>query len=112
MRSAKFQELVTRIDGEVEVTARGLMVEQFGPSCAAWLVFEHRRMLHRRGVFDAVIPVGIELPMWFSIAVGFLRRRPGWSVDVLEHSGQRLFRIRWHSWPHWGAMSKLLGAIQ
>ena len=110
----------TILDRVVEATdpedatdvARELMVERFGPPTAAWLVMKHRRHFHARGAFDFVIPVkttdeDAEKLRWFYIAVEFLRRRAGWSVEVFTHRGERRFRVRWLSWPHWGAQDAL-----
>jgi hypothetical protein len=36
--------------------------------------------------------------MWFGLAVDFLKARPGWSVDVLRHRGERRYRIKWLGW--------------
>ncbi len=92
------------IEEFTEDAARQLMVDRFGPQCAAWLTWGHRKLLHRRGAFDVVVPAvdrlgkPYALPSWFEIAMACLRKRPGWSVDVLRHRGDRHYRVRWHAW--------------
>jgi len=93
--------------------ARQLMVSRFGPRCAAWLVgapwhkdggSKRRAKFHRRGQTDVVVPdvdragAPLELPMWFSLAIDFLKARKGWSIDVLRHRGERRYRIKWLGW--------------
>jgi hypothetical protein len=93
-------------DEALKAQARAMLVERYGPSCAAWLVGERprRAKLHRRGQVDVVVPEvdregkPYEMPMWFSVAVDYLRGRPGWTVDVVRHRGERRFRIRWLGW--------------
>ena len=75
--------------------ARALMVARFGVSCAAWLVWAHRRQLRRAGVVDLVIPGSADTPMWFALAVEYLRGRAHWAIDVLAQGDVRTFRLRW-----------------
>lgn len=90
-----------------EGLARELMLDRFGPQCASWLVWEHRRWLHRAGQFVVVVPdvdrggAPYQPKPWFGLAVGCLRAREGWSVDVLRHRGERRYRVRWHGWGRW-----------
>lgn len=91
-----------------EEVVRRLYEDRFGVQGAAWLIFKHRRKLHRRGYVDISVPnthqgKSYEIPMWFSCAMGFLRRRQGWAVDVLRQGDGKMFRIRWFAW---GARAK------
>jgi len=98
---------------EDSALARALLVDRFGPRCAAWLVGapwhkdggqQRRAKFHRRGQKDIVVPdvdragAPYELPMWFSLAVAFLQKRKGWGVDVIRHRGERRYRIKWMGW--------------
>ena len=101
-----------RVPLEMEVDAREMMVSRFGPRCAAWLVGApwypggnaRRAKLHRRGQVDVVVPdvdregKTYEMPMWFSLAVTFLKARASWGVAVIRHRGERRYRIKWHGW--------------
>jgi hypothetical protein len=86
-----------------EGQAWDLMVESFGPRCAAWLAFKHRSLLHRRGVFDLVTPRGTKrkpwvAPQWMSLALACLAGRRWWSVEVIDLAEERRYRISWRGW--------------
>lgn len=91
---------------EVSLDEQTLWREAFGPRTAAWLVFRHRRQLHKTGAVDFKIKGSIwqrlskygEKLYWLSLAFETLMRRPGWSVQRLTHRGQFTFRLRWHNW--------------
>lgn len=111
------KHIIEQVAGETEpddptAVARELMVENFGPRTAAWLVMKHRKHFHMRGVFDFKIPAKpttkqAEKLRWFFVAMEFLKRRAGWSVEVIAHRRIRRFRVRWLSWPHWGVQREL-----
>lgn len=100
--------------------ARDLYVENFGPRTAGWLIFKYRRVFHKRGIMDFKIPSAAKLAAmpenvregtrWFFIAMDFLKRRPGWGVEVISHRDERIFRVKWYSWPHWGVQRELMAA--
>ena len=102
MRPALLREVAEKVealrdaDGDTRL-ARQLLVDTFGPQCAAWLVRKHRAQFHRAGALDVVVPKGVEPKPWFEIAVEFLRARKDWSVDVSTHRGERVYRFRWHA---------------
>lgn len=60
---------------------REAFVARFGPTCAAWLVNRFRRTIARYGAFSLHLARGAELPPWCEIALAFLSRRKGWSVQ-------------------------------
>lgn len=101
MRKEALGKLVAEVEAEDEKeVARDMMVERFGPSCAGWLTFEHRRLLKASGAFDVIVPKKVkgeryEVPMWFGLAISFLTRRPGWSVDVVDRWRHKRYRITW-----------------
>lgn len=78
--------------------AREMMVQEFGPRTSAWLLWNQKAKLHRRGQFDVTFRPGQHEPPWFQLAVAQLRRREGWSVDVISVREHRRFRVRWHGW--------------
>lgn len=95
--------------------ARAFFVENFGPRTAGWLIFKHRRQLHMRGVFDFKVPdrptkEQAEKLRWFFTAMDFLKKRPGWTVDVITHRNVRSFRVRWLNWPHWGVQREIVSS--
>jgi len=102
MRAAHRDKLLALAAPEpAENVARDAVVERHGPACAAWLVRKHKRLLHRRGAFDVVVPYTVkELPFWFALAVDFLRRREGWSAEEVtgKKAHARRFRIVWKGW--------------
>lgn len=103
MRKVLIEEAVARLvandSGDPDTRlARQLMVERFGPECAAWLVRDRKRALRKAGAFDVIVDAGVEPRPWFDIAIDFLRERRDWSVDVQTHQGLRRFRVRWHAW--------------
>lgn len=73
-----------------------------GPSCAAWLVFTHRRTLHRTGQlrFHIDKSKGV-VPMWMRVGVEHLRTRPGWTVTIAERGTLRLYTIVYERWGTW-----------
>jgi hypothetical protein len=99
MRRRQLERLETKLREDAKTQAREAMIAGFGPQCAAWLVFKERRRLHRRGMFDVVVDYRTkEIPMWFSLAVAFLRTRPGWRADEIKGKHARRFRIVWEAW--------------
>lgn len=111
MRKEHFEKLAEHLEADdAKDVARAMMVDRFGPSCAGWLVFTHRRQIRKAGAFDVVVPhkdkgERYEVPMWFSLAVECLKRRDGWGVQVLTSRKERRFRVRWHRWMN-GSVSR------
>lgn len=102
---AGYREPVERELTEKEM-ARNAMVTTYGAKCSAWLLAQHRRQLHTKGVVDFVIPerpnkVVSEKLRWFFIGMEFLRQRDGWAVDISTARGKRTFRVRWLSFHSW-----------
>jgi hypothetical protein len=94
------------IDGLIEAEdvtselARELMIDRFGPSCAAWLVNRFRRMIHRYGAFRVHLDPKEEVPPWFGIAIQFLARREGWdTARARDAKGNRSWIVRWTKQP-------------
>lgn len=86
-------------DGELD--AWELTVAAFGPTCAGWLVYTYRAMLHRRGAFALEVTKGTEEPPYVQIALACLMRRDGWVVRKLEHLGDVRYVIQWVGWRYW-----------
>ncbi len=78
--------------------ARAAFVDRFGPTCAAWLTWQHHRSLRQGGWarFHIDARKG-ELPPWFVVAVEYLEKRPGWDVRSAMKDGDpvRRWRVRW-----------------
>ncbi len=85
------QGFTRRVSGKVEVMSG---------SAAAWLVWQHRRQLHRAGAVDMKIPKGKREPPWYSAAIGVLRDRKGWRVEHRVTAFERVYRLVWERWPH------------
>lgn len=99
MRREQIERLERKLQADARKEAREAMIAAFGPRCAAWLVFTEREKLHRRGMFDVVVDFRTKtIPMWFSLAVAFLRERPGWRADEIKGVHARRFRIVWEAW--------------
>lgn len=81
---------------EMTALAREMMIKRFGGQCASWLVWKHKRMIHRNGGIDFVIPKDATSPPWFVYGIEFLKRRKGWSVVVRTDSQRRRYRVRWY----------------
>ncbi len=85
---------IVEIDADSPEVARALMLSQFGPSCAAWLMrdLDRRRKKAKRDFstpFMCHVPKGVDRPMWFSLAVEYLRKRPShWHVEERARDGQ------------------------
>jgi hypothetical protein len=101
--------LVENVDATL---ARSLLVDRFGPQCAAWLLGApwheggiSRRTAFRRRLYTLVVEVpevdrsgaAYEMPMWFSLAIDCLAKRDGWSVVTVRQLGKRFVRISWHN---------------
>lgn len=105
MRRVQLDQLVREIqtaqerERTPEQEAHDMMLARFGPSCAGWLVWAHRKQFHKRGAVDLKIPDQADVPPWFGYAVAFLRRRQGWAVDTFSRAGARTYRIRWLEHP-------------
>lgn len=77
----------------------------YGPRAAAWLVGRRkvRRMLHRSGAVDLVMP-GPEshdprpTPQWFRVAVQHLKSRRDWCVSITTERERVVYRVRWLDW--------------
>ena len=94
--------------------ARRAMVLSFGPRTAGWILKQHRKQLHAKGVIDFTVPekpnkVTAEKLRWFFIAMDYLRQRDEngerfrtqWDVEIFEARRIRTFRVRWLSWRSW-----------
>ena len=91
------------VDLDQPLDARRLYIDRFGPACAGWLVFAHRRSLHRRGVCDFHIPRHLrsKVPFWFVLAIECLAERPGWQVQQIDTKNLIVWRLKWLSWGYW-----------
>lgn len=75
---------------------RQLLVMNHGAACSAWLAWQFRSSLRRSGLFCARMPANVEMPMWFSIAIGFFKHRAErWHVEEHAREGVRYFTVRW-----------------
>lgn len=73
-----------------------------GPRAAAWLIFRHRRTIHRTGQLRLHIDRDKgEVPMWMRVAIETLRTRSGWTVTIAERGSRRFYTISWHGWGTW-----------
>jgi len=101
----KKEEPDTRLTDERSM-ARALIVQEYGPKTAAWLIFGHRKQFHQCGAHDFNVPlkptkVIAEKLRWFWVAMDYLMTRDGWSVQVRTSNDTRTFRVKWHAWQFW-----------
>lgn len=87
-------------------------VETHGPLAAGWLVFNHRRQIHRYGAVDFKIQDRVKLPPWFRVAIETLKRRHNerWTVVTMGAGGMRTFRVQWHQWGEFAKTSSVISA--
>jgi hypothetical protein len=107
MRRDQIQTLAAEIDradaSKSLDTAMNFWVENFGPQCAGWLTWTHRRILRRSGVVDFKMPKNIDTPPWFRVAMETLKRRQNWAVIRTGSalSSEKVYRVRWLGWGTW-----------
>jgi len=102
MRSfIRLQDVLEQHKAEID-PRMDFWVENFGAQAAGWLVFKHRRQLHRYGSCDFTMPRLIDTPPWMRVALEALKRRGAWSVQRFElaDKGLKVFRVNWHAWGH------------
>jgi hypothetical protein len=83
-----------------------LYVRVQGPTAAGWLVWQHRRLIHRTGKADFHVMLSAETPPWFRVAFETLKRRKGWMVDSWESTQGRHYRIVWLDWQKYSARAR------
>ena len=82
-----------------EREVRRFLVERDGPKAAAWLVWQHRRALHRTGAIEMRLIAGFPLPAWFSYAIQTLRSRTrSWEVVEFLRGNERVWMVMWKGW--------------
>lgn len=92
--------------------ARKLMVKRFGPQCAGWLMFAHRRQLHTAGAVDFRIPrlSRARLPMWFALAMRYLEDSAGFEVERRDEIRYLTWRVKWKSRGFWRELRARINA--
>jgi hypothetical protein len=79
--------------------AADIMVTEFGPMCAAWLVRTHKKQFRGMiGRLRTVVPVAdiSKVRPWFFIALAYFRRRPKWwTVTEAIDGDDKVWTIGW-----------------
>lgn len=75
--------------------ARELMVLRFGRECASWLIGANWKKIHRMGGINFDMPTKAETPMWFALAMEWIKRRKGWSLAISRGRLKTVYRLRW-----------------
>jgi hypothetical protein len=87
------------VEGEDDMRALGakLMVDRFGPECAAWLVWSQKKAFRRARSVRLVVPKAreAEIKQWFFLALGYLKTRARWSVEETAGKQNRVWCVTW-----------------
>jgi hypothetical protein len=87
-------------------------VAAHGATCAAWLVWQFRGVIHRAGAFLVHLPRRAEPPPWFRVALAHLQGRRGWLVvEERGNFAHRYWRVTWTAWSRWSKRAAQVAAI-
>jgi hypothetical protein len=78
--------------------ATELMVDEFGPQCAAWLVKSQKAKFRRDGTIRLVIQTAEleQVKPWFFLALAYLKRRAQWwKVEEKEEVNLKAWYVTW-----------------
>lgn len=79
-----------------EILSREAFVLEFGPRCAAWMLWNRRRVLRTRGEASWCLSTEDIMPEWFSLGFEYLgkHRTRKWMTRTWISGGVRYFHVR------------------
>ena len=84
----------------VEEQAREAFTQVQGPTAAAWLVQRFKSSIHRYGGFEVLVGSKTLMPMWFDVAIAYLKISRRWHVKSERRADGMAYMVFWEKYQY------------